>query len=131
MYLVITTFKQLRKISLNSAYGAIGNEWFRYYDLRIAEGITTSGQLSIRWIEKSLNLYLNKILKTTGVDYVIASDTDSVYITFDKLVDSVLKKRTDESEDSYRGRTVDFLDAVDPKIKLNRLLINLIFLLRT
>ena len=37
-----------RKISLNSAYGAIGNEWFRYYDLRIAEGITTSGQLSIQ-----------------------------------------------------------------------------------
>ena len=101
-----------RKISLNSAYGAIGNEWFRYYDLRIAEGITTSGQLSIRWIEKSLNLYLNKILKTTGVDYVIASDTDSVYITFDKLVDSVLEKRTGESEDSYRGRAVDFLDRV-------------------
>ena len=101
-----------RKISLNSAYGAIGNEWFRYYDLRIAEGITTSGQLSIRWIEKSLNLYLNKLLKTKGEDYVIASDTDSVYITFDKLVDTVLKKRTDESEDSYRGRAVDFLDTV-------------------
>ena len=101
-----------RKISLNSAYGAIGNEWFRYYDLRIAEGITTSGQLSIRWIEKSLNLYLNKLLKTEGEDYVIASDTDSVYITFDRLVDTVLKKRTDESEDSYRGRAVDFLDTV-------------------
>ena len=101
-----------RKISLNSAYGAIGNEWFRYYDLRIAEGITTSGQFSIRWIEKSLNLYLNKLLKTDGEDYVIASDTDSVYITFDKLVDKVLKKRTDESEDSYRGRAVDFLDTV-------------------
>ena len=101
-----------RKISLNSAYGAIGNEWFRYYDLRIAEGITTSGQFSIRWIEKSLNIYLNKLLKTEGIDYVIASDTDSVYITFDKLVDTVLKKRTDESEDSYRGRAVDFLDTV-------------------
>ena len=101
-----------RKISLNSAYGAIGNEWFRYYDLRIAEGITTSGQLSIRWIEKSLNIYLNKLLKTDGVDYVIASDTDSVYITFDKLIDTVLKKRPDESEDSHRGRAVDFLDTV-------------------
>ena len=101
-----------RKISLNSAYGAIGNEWFRYYDLRIAEGITTSGQFSIRWIEKSLNIYLNKLLKTEGIDYVIASDTDSVYITFDKLVNTVLKKRTDESEDSYRGRAVDFLDTV-------------------
>jgi DNA polymerase elongation subunit (family B) len=101
-----------RKISLNSAYGAIGNEWFRYYDLKIAEGITTSGQLSIRWIEKSLNLYLNKVLKTEGVDYVIASDTDSVYITFDKLVDSVLEKRSDESESDYTGRAVDFLDRV-------------------
>ena len=101
-----------RKISLNSAYGAIGNEWFRYYDLRIAEGITTSGQFSIRWIEKSLNIYLNKLLKNEGIDYIIASDTDSVYITFDKLVDTVLKKRTDESEDSYRGRAVDFLDTV-------------------
>ena len=101
-----------RKISLNSAYGAIGNEWFRYYELKIAEGITTSGQLSIRWIEKSLNIYMNKLLKTTGEDYVIASDTDSVYITFDKLVDSVLKKRSGESEDSYRGRAVDFLDRV-------------------
>ena len=101
-----------RKISLNSAYGAIGNEWFRYYDLRIAEGITTSGQLSIRWIEKALNLYLNKLLKTDGEDYVIASDTDSVYITFDRLVNTVLKKRTEESEDSYRGRAVDFLDRV-------------------
>ena len=61
-------------------------------------------QFSIRWIEKSLNMYLNKLLKTEGEDYVIASDTDSVYITFDKLVDTVLKKRTDESEDNYRGR---------------------------
>ena len=62
------------------------------------------GQFSIRWIEKSLNIYLNKLLKTEGIDYVIASDTDSVYITFDKLVDTVFKKRTDESEDSYRGQ---------------------------
>ena len=69
-------------------------------------------QLSIRWIEKSLNLYLNKLLKTEGEDYVIASDTDSVYITFDRLVDKVFKKRTDESEDNYRGRIVDFLDTV-------------------
>jgi len=101
-----------RKISLNSAYGAIGNEWFRYYDLRIAEGITTSGQLSIRWIEQALNGYLNKLLNSKDKDYVIASDTDSVYIRFDELIDKVLKKRTDESEDSYRGRAVDFLDTI-------------------
>ena len=101
-----------RKISLNSAYGAIGNEWFRYYDLKIAEGITTSGQLSIRWIEKALNGYLNKLLKSKEVDYVIASDTDSVYIRFDELVSKVLTKRDAESEDSYRLRVVDFLDKI-------------------
>ena len=101
-----------RKISLNSAYGAIGNEWFRYYDLRIAEGITTSGQLSIRWIEKALNEYLNKLLNTDGEDYVIASDTDSVYIRFDELINKVLKVREGESTDSYRGRAVDFLDTI-------------------
>jgi DNA polymerase elongation subunit (family B) len=101
-----------RKISLNSAYGAIGNEWFRYYDLRIAEGITTSGQLSIRWIERRLNEYLNKILKTDSHDYIIASDTDSVYICFDKLVSESFKNRNDLSEDDYTARVVDFLDRV-------------------
>ena len=81
-----------KKISLNSAYGAIGNNWFRYFDIRNAEAITTSGQLAIRWIEKALNIYLNKILGTEGEDYVIASDTDSVYITFDRLVNRSFKK---------------------------------------
>jgi len=95
-----------KKISLNSAYGAIGNTWFRYFDLLVATAITTSGQLSIRWIEKSLNIYLNKILETKDVDYVIASDTDSVYITFDKLVNSVFKEGTDTNT------IVTFLDKV-------------------
>ena len=67
-----------KKISLNSAYGAIGNNWFRYYNLLVAEAITTSGQLSIRWIEKYLNQYLNKILGTDNKDYVLASDTDDM-----------------------------------------------------
>ena len=86
-----------KKISLNSAYGAIGNNWFRYFDLRIATAITTSGQLSIRWIEKALNIYLNKILETKDEDYVIASDTDSVYITFDRLVSNVFEEGTEPS----------------------------------
>ena len=87
-----------KKISLNSAYGAIGNNWFRYYDLLVATAITTAGQLSIRWIEKSLNMHLNKILKTKDVDYVIAADTDSVYITFEKLVDKVFPKNTSKEK---------------------------------
>ena len=66
-----------RKIQLNSAYGAIGNQYFRYYNLANAEAITLSGQVSIRWIENKMNAYLNKLLKTDDYDYVIASDTDS------------------------------------------------------
>ena len=95
-----------RKISLNSAYGAIGNQYFRYYDLAIAEGITKAGQLSIRWIEKDINKYLNKLLGTINEDFVIASDTDSIYVTFDKLVNQVFQEGTDVQ------KIVNFLDTI-------------------
>ena len=75
-----------KKISLNSAYGAIGNKYFRYYDHRQAEAITTSGQLNIRWIDKKVNEYFNKLYKTDNKDYVIASDTDSIYVNMAPLV---------------------------------------------
>jgi DNA polymerase elongation subunit (family B) len=101
-----------RKVQLNSAYGALGNQYFRFYDIRQAEAITFSGQLSIRWIEKKLNDYLNKILKSDGEDYVIASDTDSVYLNLGPLVDHVLGKRVDLSSDEGRRKAVDFLDRV-------------------
>jgi DNA polymerase elongation subunit (family B) len=76
-----------KKIQLNSAYGALGNEYFRWFDFDLAEAITMSGQLSIRWIERDFNEYLNKMLKTTKIDYVIASDTDSIYVNMKPLVD--------------------------------------------
>ena len=96
-----------RKIQLNSAYGAIGNQYFRYYNLRNAEAITYGGQFSIRWIENKVNEYLNRVLKTEEVDYVIASDTDSIYLNMGPLVETVYKGRekTDES-------VVTFLDKV-------------------
>ena len=96
-----------RKIQLNSAYGAIGNQYFRYYNLANAEAITLSGQVSIRWIENKMNQYLNKILKTEEIDYVIASDTDSIYLNLGPLVQSVYegREKTDES-------VVRFLDKV-------------------
>ena len=88
-----------RKIQLNSAYGAIGNQYFRYYNLRNAEAITMSGQVSIRWIEHKMNKFLNNLLKTTGEDYVIASDTDSIYLNLGPMVETVYKGReaTDKS----------------------------------
>ena len=91
-----------RKIQLNSAYGAIGNQYFRYYNLANAEAITLSGQVSIRWIENKVNVYLNKLLNTEGHDYVIASDTDSIYICLDLLVRSVFP-----SQDVPKERVVE------------------------
>ena len=87
-----------KKISLNSAYGAIGNQYFRYYKLANAEAITLSGQVSIRWIENRMNNYLNKILKTENEDYVIASDTDSIYLNLGPLVDVIYKGREKTAE---------------------------------
>ena len=82
-----------RKIQLNSAYGAIGNQYFRYYKLANAEAITLSGQVSIRWIEDKMNTYLNNLLKTEEVDYVIASDTDSIYLNLGPLVTKFFSNR--------------------------------------
>jgi DNA polymerase elongation subunit (family B) len=94
-----------KKVSLNSAYGALGSQYFRFYDLRMALGVTTAGQLSIRWIEKKLNGYLNKLLNTDE-DYVIASDTDSIYLRLGPLVDKVFKEKRTPAE------VITFMDKV-------------------
>jgi len=86
-----------KKVSLNSAYGALGSQYFRFYDLRMALGVTTAGQLSIRWIEAKLNEWMNRILKSEK-DYVIASDTDSIYLNLGPLVDSIVKTKTETSK---------------------------------
>ena len=95
-----------RKVQLNSAYGAIGNQFFRFFDLDQATAITTAGQLSIRWAEERINKYLNKTLKTGNVDYVIASDTDSLYIVLDKLVNKTFAKKVTPD----KSAVVSFLD---------------------
>ena len=80
------------KILLNSLYGALGNKYFRYFDMRMAEGITLSGQLSVLWAEKAVNKEMNNVLKTRDVDYVIAIDTDSLYINMGALVEQFKPK---------------------------------------
>ena len=85
----LNTQQMAIKIMMNSLYGAMGNKWFRYYDLRVAEAITLSGQLSIRWAEKTVNDYMNSLLGSNGVDYVVAIDTDSVYINFGPMVEQM------------------------------------------
>ena len=100
-------FQMARKIQLNSAYGAIGNEYFRYYKLANAEAITLSGQVSIRWIENKINDYLNNLLQTNNVDYVIASDTDSIYLNLGPLVDKFFSNRV-----SDKSKIVSLLDKI-------------------
>ena len=102
-----SNFQLVRKVTLNSAYGALGNEWFRYYKLANAEAVTLSGQVSIRWIENKMNGFINKILETEGVDYVIASDTDSIYINFQGVVNKFLTKFKGDKE-----KTVSMIDKI-------------------
>ena len=98
-----------KKIQLNSGYGALANVWNRWFRREFAEGITSSGQLTTRWIERKLNTYLNKLFKTDAVDYVIACDTDSVYIRLDNLVDSIFTKEQQQAE---KDKVLKFMDKV-------------------
>ena len=95
-----------KKVSLNSAYGAIGNQYFRFYDIRIAEAITLGGQLSYKWIEQHINAYLNKLVGSEGVDYVIAGDTDSMYLHMDAVVKKFIKNTDD------KAKVIDILDKI-------------------
>lgn len=80
------------KILMNSLYGALGNQYFKYFDLRLAEGVTLSGQLAIQWAEKAMNDSMNAVMQTENVDYVIAIDTDSLYVNFGPLVKKLTPK---------------------------------------
>jgi DNA polymerase elongation subunit (family B) len=125
-----------KKIQLNSAYGALGNQYFRWFNFNHAESITTSGQLSIRWIEKKVNSFLNRILKTTEKDYVIAADTDSIYITLNDLVEKACQNKNEEEivnildqfieakiqpylDESYQ-ELADMMNAYQQKMKMKR-----------
>jgi DNA polymerase elongation subunit (family B) len=98
-------FQMARKIQLNSLFGAWGNEFFRFYDDRIAEGITITGQYIIRTVGKALNEYLNKICGSDNHIYSFYSDTDACYITLDPLVQKFYK-------DMPREKVVELLDKI-------------------
>ena len=124
------------KIALNSAYGAVGNRYFRYYDLRIAEGITLSGQLSIRWMANKLNQFMNKTLKTEDKDFVIGIDTDSIYLSLEHLVEQTCKGKSTEEKIQYMDKACEkiiepfidngyqelakYMNAYDQKMQMKR-----------
>jgi DNA polymerase elongation subunit (family B) len=116
----ITKYKNqqlVRKVQLNSAYGAVGNEYCRYYDVHLAEAITISGQFSIRWIEQKLNEYLNKVLGSDGKDYVVAIDTDSVYLRVGDLVSRFCKDKSEQEIVNFLDKTAEeaMLPYIDKK----------------
>jgi DNA polymerase elongation subunit (family B) len=125
-----------KKVSLNSAYGALGSQYFRFYDLRLALAVTTSGQLAIRWIEAKINQYMNKLLNTDA-DYVIASDTDSIYLRMGELIDKFVKDTSDKQKvislmdkiceekiqpfiDKSYEELAEYLHAYDQKMQMKR-----------
>lgn len=93
------------KILMNGLYGAMCNIYFRYFSYDLAMSITLSGQLTAKWIDKHFNIYMNKLCGTTGIDYVIAQDTDSMYINCGPLV---RKAFSDKIPDN--ARVTMFLD---------------------
>ena len=132
----LNNLQMAMKIALNSAYGAMGNQYFRYFDIRMAEGITTSGQLSIRWMANKLNAFMNKTLKTDNKDYVVAIDTDSIYLTLETLVEKTCEGKTDEQKikfmdkvcedvfqpfiDSGYQELADYMNAYSQKMQMKR-----------
>ena len=103
----LNNLQMAMKIALNSAYGAIGNPYFRYFDLRMAESITASGQLSIRWIANAYNKMMNDLLKGDDVDYVVASDTDSIYLRMGALVEKFCSGKTVEQKIKFMDKVCE------------------------
>jgi len=105
-----------KKISLNSAYGAIGNQYFRFYNVNQASAITSAGQFVIQYIEEKVNKYVNDILQTKDkIDYIVASDTDSIYLCLDKLVEKFCKDKTKEQKLNFvdkvaKGKIEPFIE---------------------
>lgn len=124
------------KILMNSLYGACGNVYFRYYDIRLAEGITMTGQYVIRSVAKRMNDYLNKLCGTKDIDYSFYSDTDSTYLTLDNLVkkffadkptkeivdlvDKICEDKISKEIDKACAQIFDYLNVFQKKIAFKR-----------
>lgn len=120
------------KILMNSLFGALGNKYFKeYFDIRVAEGITLSGQLSILWITRKVDEYFNTIFKfpkgpvvhkvhhvtvpdpetilhvMSGQNFAFYQDTDSIYVDASPLVSKLF---TEEEQQNDKERIINFLD---------------------
>jgi DNA polymerase elongation subunit (family B) len=106
-----------KKVCLNSCYGATGTPYFRYYDIRQAVAVTLSGQYAIKYMEKNLNDFFQSVSGKKEKDYVLAVDTDSVYLVLDDFV-----SKFNGRGDKENAEIVGFLDktcqqVITPEIK--------------
>jgi len=76
------------KIKLNDVYGCYAINGWRYTDGHkiISKAITLTGQRVTQESIKFVNLWMNEQLGTTDKDYVVTSDTDSLFIQVKDLV---------------------------------------------
>lgn len=86
---VYNSLQRAFKDTLNAGYGALANPYNRWFSLEMAESVTSTGQLVIRTAEKTTNDLMNRTAKTENVNYVIAADTDSVYVEMGPLVSNL------------------------------------------
>lgn len=102
---LLDTVQMAIKIMMNSLYGAMANQYFRLFNPNVAEAITVTGQLTVRWAAHTLNTFINDILcNKQNKDYIIASDTDSVYINCEDLVTTMFP------DGAETDQVVEFLD---------------------
>lgn len=82
------------KIKLNDLYGCYAINGWRYTDGHkiISKAITLTGQRLLQESIKNMNTYLNKYLNVTDKDYIITSDTDSLFI---QVKDVLISKGVD------------------------------------
>jgi len=92
----------------------LANMYFRFFDVRLAEAVTHGGQLSIQWSIVGVNRYLNKILKTTDIDYIIASDTDSIYVDTGGIIAKFCKETDKQKITDFLAKTCK--EAIQPFI---------------
>lgn len=92
-----TAIKEL----LNGGYGALSNQYNRWYSDDLAESITLTGQVAIQWVARKLNAFMNDILKTDDEDYVIAIDTDSVIVKVDAIKNLIFGDREPSEEERF------------------------------
>ena len=77
----------VRKILLNSAYGALLNEHCRFYDKRIGQSVTLSGRQIVKHMMSTINETIAGEYAHDG-NAIVYGDTDSCYFTAYPILNS-------------------------------------------